>query len=72
MLVLSRKTGEIVDVYHHGVLVASVMLVECKGNKARIGFEAGDDVQFMRHELGPPTEAHPLPHPPRMAPAVVH
>lgn len=47
MLVLSRKAGE-------GVVIGNdihVRLVEIRGNKARLAFDAPDGIEIVRDEL---------------------
>ncbi len=47
MLVLSRKPGE-------KILIGSditITVIECRGNKIRIGIEAPQDVSILRAEL---------------------
>lgn len=47
MLVLTRKLGEKI-VIGNGIVVT---LVDVKGNRARIGIEAPDNVEILRGEL---------------------
>jgi len=47
MLVLSRKLGEKV-VIGNGI---TVTVVEVKGNRVRLAFDAPDDVRILRGEL---------------------
>lgn len=50
MLVLSRKKGETVYVSVGGVEV-EVCVVDIRGDKVRIGFEAPKDVTVLRSEV---------------------
>lgn len=47
MLVLSRKTGEVVTVGDN----VTVMVVEVRGDKVRLGFSAPKDVPIHRLEV---------------------
>lgn len=47
MLVLSRKTGESVQIGDNIV----VRVVEVKGGRVRLAFDAPNDVQILREEL---------------------
>ncbi len=47
MLVLSRKPGEKVVIDD----TITLIILEMKGNRVRIGFEAPDDVRVLREEL---------------------
>lgn len=52
MLVLSRREGETVNIYDaSGVLIAVVMVTECKDGNARLGFEADRSIRIMRGEV---------------------
>ena len=56
MLVLSRKPSEKVLLYTVGedgrrVLVGRIMLVEVRGDRARLGFDFHSSVQIVREEL---------------------
>jgi carbon storage regulator len=48
MLVLSRKPGEQVFI-GNGI---TLTVVEVKGNRVRLAFDAPDDVRILRAELG--------------------
>lgn len=47
MLVLSRKPGEKLVIGND----ITVKVVEIKGNRVRLGFDAPDDVRILRAEL---------------------
>ena len=48
MLVLSRKTGEDVLIPQHGIVIT---ILEARGGKVRLGFEALGDIKIIRREL---------------------
>jgi len=50
MLVLSRKENEEVYIII-GDRIVKIMLVELRGDKARLGFEADSDIQVHRKEV---------------------
>lgn len=52
MLVLSRKRGERIQIDVHGVEI-TLEVVDFRGHKVRLGFEAPHDVKIIREELGP-------------------
>lgn len=56
MLVLTRKIGEKVIIGGN----ITVTVVETKGNKVRLAFEAPDDVRIMRSELIDRLDLHDL------------
>lgn len=47
MLVLSRKPGEAIHIGSNIVM----RVIEIRGNKVRIGFDAPDDVKIVRSEI---------------------
>lgn len=51
MLVLARKTGEVVIVTLPDGREMRVTVVDIDRNKIRLGFDAPDDVKIMREEL---------------------
>lgn len=51
MLILSRKKDEKIEVIVDGKILATVMLVDIRGPRARIGFQADESVKFVRSEL---------------------
>ncbi len=50
MLVLSRKTGERIHI-GNGV---ELVVLETKGRRVRLGFQAPPEVAILRHEALPP------------------
>ena len=56
MLVLSRNVGEVV-VLRDGEREIRVQLMNVRGGRVSIGFEADREVEIMREELLEPTEA---------------
>jgi carbon storage regulator len=50
MLVLSRHPGETIQITGNGIDI-KLMLVEIRGDKARIGIEAPRDITIMRSEI---------------------
>jgi carbon storage regulator CsrA len=53
MLVLSRKPGEKLHIGNNIVLT----VIDIKGNRARIGIDAPDDVRVLRSELYQPWDS---------------
>lgn len=51
MLMLSRKIGEKIHLYHNGELLATIQVVDVRVNKFRIGIEAPRSVEILRHEI---------------------
>lgn len=53
MLVLSRKWREVVILRDRvtGEVIAEVAVVECRPDRCRLGFTAGENVEIMRLEL---------------------
>ena len=56
MLVLSRKKGEAVVLFHYGpngevVPLATVTVVEVRGDKVRLGFNADERLKIARTEV---------------------
>lgn len=51
MLVLSRKSNEQIVILTPSGEVVSVMVIEIRGDKARLGFDAARDVQIHRKEV---------------------
>lgn len=47
MLVLSRKSGESIRIGRN----ITVKVVQCRGNRVRLGIEAPTDVEILRGEL---------------------
>lgn len=50
-LVLSRRKDESVLAVVNGKVIAKVLLVDVRGDKSRIGFEADDSIKFYRNEV---------------------
>ena len=48
MLILSRKVGESIVIPEFDI---EVVLVEIKGDKARIGIDAADEIDIFRREV---------------------
>lgn len=51
MLVLSRKDSDVVYMVVDGKILATVTLVDIRGDRARLGFEADRSVGFYRKEV---------------------
>lgn len=52
MLILSRKRNERIEVQDiHGEIIATLVVVEVRGDKVRIGLEAGADIKIHRQEV---------------------
>jgi len=53
MLVLSRKKGQETVIFNKatGEVIARLMIVEFRGDKAKIGLTAGDDIGIDRVEI---------------------
>jgi carbon storage regulator len=51
MLVLARKTNEKIVIHENGRLIATINLVDLRGDKARIGFEAESCIAIDREEV---------------------
>ena len=68
MLVLTRKIGEKVDIYNNGDFIGTVTLISIpSSNRARIGFEADQNILFIRQELNlRPEEPVSLPAAPKV------
>lgn len=47
MLVLSRKPGESIQIGHN----ITVRVIECRGNRVRLGIDAPDEIDILRGEL---------------------
>lgn len=47
MLVLSRKSGESIQIGEN----ITVKVIQCRGNRVRLGVEAPNDVEILRSEL---------------------
>jgi carbon storage regulator CsrA len=58
MLVLTRKPGEEIVIDDDAVVIT---IISVKGNKARIGIKARDDVRIMRGELHAASQPSPDP-----------
>jgi carbon storage regulator len=54
MLVISRNVGEKVVLWRHGIIVATVSVLQVHGDKVKIGVESPPDVTILREELGDP------------------
>jgi carbon storage regulator CsrA len=51
ILVLSRKKDESVLAVVDGKVIARVLVVEPRGDRSRLGFEADESVKFYREEV---------------------
>jgi carbon storage regulator CsrA len=52
MLVLTRKENErIVVVNKEGEIIMTICLTAIQGNKVRLGFEAGSELEIWRQEV---------------------
>lgn len=51
MLVLARKTNQKIVIHENGRLIATINLVDMRGDKARIGFEAESCIAIDREEV---------------------
>lgn len=57
MLVLTRKQNEVVNIYTRmpdgkpGMFVGSVMVIEVRGDKVRLGFDMPMDVLILRESV---------------------
>jgi carbon storage regulator CsrA len=51
MLCLSRETNERIVIFVGGQIVATVMVVEVRGKKVRLGFDADPAVVIHREEV---------------------
>lgn len=51
MLVLSRKRNEEIVLRVKGEVVATITVVDIRGDKTRIGVESGDEVIIHRKEV---------------------
>lgn len=51
MLVLGRKTNEKIVIHENGRLIATINLVDSRGDKARIGIDAESCITVDREEV---------------------
>lgn len=51
MLVLARKTNEKIVIHENGRLIATINLVDLRGDKARIGIDAESCIAVDREEV---------------------
>lgn len=54
MLVLSRRVDEAITIAPPGAMPVTVIVVGIRGDKVRLGFRVGDDVDVYRAELDTP------------------
>lgn len=51
MLVLSRRANQSILLKKDGQVICRFMLVDIRGDKARVGFEAAPDINIVREEI---------------------
>jgi len=51
MLVLSRKAREKIVIHENGRLIATINIVDLRGDKARIGIDADPGIAIDREEV---------------------
>jgi sRNA-binding carbon storage regulator CsrA len=53
MLVLTRKTGEVLELYYEDKLVARIEVKSCRPDRTQLAIQAPQELKILRGELQP-------------------